>query len=353
MSTEAVANRRVSETQLDNPRRRPLSQMVGPETEDSIYDLYSSDNRRSVEFPRNVILQAPLSTPKLVPKIGDGDSYNSSNNGERGENPISRRWRSQSGAQSTDASTPNMTEPEPMFSTKGSPPEPESWGEETAETFFSRHRRKLLLTLILVSVLAIILVFFFYPRKVLVAVKQIRPAGPDQYSLTMANDELLGIEVADYLETLVQNPNFAPIKIRRALVEGFWIVNNERRLIGNGTVTNEKIGARTERIVKLPFNIDHMADPRKDPIYQDFLTKCIIEEKKMIDMEYLVKLDLRYIGNRFQRALNYSYKVPCPISPINIAKILQASHFDLKTMKLSDGSTLQNVLDQDSKDETN
>jgi ribosomal protein L12E/L44/L45/RPP1/RPP2 len=217
--------------------------------------------------------------------------------------------------------------------------------------FFSRHWKKLAIYGSVFFAIIFLLMIFFWPRTVRIAVKQVAQAGDENYELTTVAG-LIEVSLLHNLETVLENPNFASIRVRRASVKGQWVMRHGNRpFFGNGTMEEKlTIPARSSKTIQIPYSVFFAGDPTQDELYLDFLTRCTQRDKnqRLVQIEYLVRADLSYFGIPFSRELNYSYKVPCPLPPSHIGAIIKASGVNLQDITLKEvGQNLKEIIEQD------
>lgn len=322
-----------------NPWRRSLSQAGGEELPSDIVDLYSTSGRRSASIGHARLDGGAQNNDSLVP----GEMILQSSRAENMPPSIAAGHHSSHPAGIIDKATSGGSN-----AAKSQEAMPPSWEEED-DSFFSRYWRNIVVFAGIGGVLLLVLIVLIWPRGIQVAVKQIRPAGEEEHRVFMMEGKL-GVMVDDILETLVENNNFIPIRIRNATVQGYWLLP-ERQPLGNGTLQRMFIGPKRTKTIQIPYKMEHLADPSSDPIYQDFFVRCARPEadRKDIDMEYLVTIDLSYLGIKFQRQLNYSYRVPCPVglNPVNIGKLLEVSGYNPAkvTVKALGNRSLESIID--------
>ncbi|PJF18794.1 hypothetical protein PSACC_01404 [Paramicrosporidium saccamoebae] len=362
--TNSSVNSTEPNTRRWNPRRRPFSQHGDDEnTDGEILDLYSADRGRSMIFkspPESPaeraaaksqesnmesgramtwINKAETNSPRSVQSIGSIAIEQTRDGGMR-----SKMVRSNVSAGNVPATPTQRPEPLAMKERRRR----YGWDESN---FFSRHWKKFAIYGGVFSVIIFLFMIFFWPRTVRIVVKEVAQAGDENYELTTV-DGLIEVSLLHNLETVLENPNFASIKVRRASVKGQWVMRHGNRpFFGNGTMEEKvTVSARSSKTIQIPYSVFFAGDPAQDELYLDFLARCTQRDKdqRLVQIEYMVRTDLSYLGIPFSRELNYSYKVPCPLTPSQIGAIVKASGIKLQDITLKEvGQNLKEIIDQD------
>lgn len=208
-------------------------------------------------------------------------------------------------------------------------------------------RRHLCITffaiILVLLLLFAIVVLFLYPRPVQIVIKTLTDTSDDHYSLSTFSNQVT-INITHVLECILDNPNFYPVTLKQIAISGYWILTDHRKQFVNQDVPSITLGPRQLSTILMPYSVEFTADPRIDPMYLSFMSRCSAREKaaRTIQLDYVLKAVLSYLGVKREHTLDYSYRTPCPISPDQISEILSAAGVDPNTLPREISANLQN-----------
>jgi hypothetical protein len=180
-----------------------------------------------------------------------------------------------------------------------------------------------------------LLTFFLWPRAVDVVFVDIEHDKNSQPYRVVPREGGVHLRVHSWLHVDVRNKNYFGAKVKKSQVIANWkMLGGRLEMFGGSIVDAESNLASRETLrLRLPVTIEYMGAPQTDPIYSDFLERCLVPEGKgTIGLQWEVQVTTEAKGVERTGLVNVERDLVCPIGRDMIGDALKQLNIDPKTL---------------------